>query len=62
MYENVIITCRIDSVAPPRGGGALPYISHTGMCRPKGWVFVPFQSENVYSERVNVFIVSIPNE
>ena len=29
--------CRIDSVAPPPGGGgALPYISRIGMCRPKG--------------------------
>ena len=25
-----------------RGGGVLPYISHTGMCRPKGMVLAPF--------------------
>lgn len=24
---------------PGMGGGRLPYISHVGMCRPKGWGF-----------------------
>ena len=28
--------------------GVLPFISHIGMCRPKGWGFVPFWSENGY--------------
>ena len=32
-----------------RGGGeVLPYICHIGMCRPKGWGFGPFLSENGY--------------
>ena len=26
----------IDASSPPRGGGVLPYITYTGICRPKG--------------------------
>ena len=26
----------IDTSSPPPGGGVLPYITYTGMCRPKG--------------------------
>ena len=47
--------------------GVLPYISHIGMCRPKGhvlpilvWNRVWFTKE--LRECLNVFIVSIPNE
>ena len=29
-------------------GGVLPYISHIGMCPPKGRVFAPFWSEKGY--------------
>ena len=28
------------------GGGKTPYISHIGMCRPQGFGFLPFWSEN----------------
>ena len=35
---------------PPPPGGVLPYISHIGVCSaPKGMVFAPFWSENVYT-------------
>ena len=30
------------------GGGVLPYISHMGMCRPKGHGVAPFWSQNRY--------------
>ena len=26
----------IDASTPPPGGGVLPYITYTGICRPKG--------------------------
>ena len=84
IYENLIITCRIDSVAPPQGWGGggegaplyKPYMyvppQRVGfLCRfglktgidfdhfglESGMVF-----EETPCERVNVFIVSIPNE
>ena len=45
--------------------GVLPFISHIGMCRPKGWGFVPFWSENGYRfcpYWSGIGCVSIPNE
>ena len=36
-----------EGITPP-GEGVLPYISYIGMCRPKGYGFEPFWSENGY--------------
>ena len=30
-------------------GGILPYVSHIGMCRPKGHSFAPFWAEKGYT-------------
>ena len=51
------------------GGGVLPYISHSGMCRPKGWgqVLRRFGLKTGidfahFGLCMNVFVISIPNE
>ena len=38
-YTHFVATVNFQWEINPGGGGALPYISYIGMCRPKGYGF-----------------------
>ena len=70
-YENDLFTCHIDwgcartirpgYIAPPRG--VLSYISHKGVCRPKGygfWAFTGIHFAQFGLESGMVFGVTYP--